>query len=106
LVGDRVQIRIQAFLFESPKRLETLIKISALLALSFCLPVKAQEISGLQFDPVFNLFGKNLLPEQRGDDVVHSGVIYEAGQSFDTVADCTKTEGAEYQKQNHFDLRV
>jgi hypothetical protein len=57
-------------------------------------------------DPVFNLFEKNLLPEQRGNDVVHSGVIYEEGQSFDTVADCTKTEGAEYQKQNHLDLRV
>jgi hypothetical protein len=50
LVGGRVQTRIQAFLFESPKRLETIIKISALSALSFCLPVKAQEISGWQFD--------------------------------------------------------
>jgi hypothetical protein len=33
-----------------PKRLETLIRISALSALSFCLPVKAQEKSGWQFD--------------------------------------------------------
>jgi hypothetical protein len=44
LVGGRVQTRIQAFLFESPKRLESS------SALSFCLPVKAQEISGWQFD--------------------------------------------------------
>jgi len=55
---------------------------------------------------VFNLLGGNLLPEQRGNDVVHSVAIYEAGQSFDTVADCTKTESAEYQKQNHPDFRV
>ena len=27
--------------------------------------------------------------------MVHSVAIYEAGQSFDTVADCTKTESAE-----------
>jgi hypothetical protein len=34
----------------SPKWLETFIKISALSALSFCLPVKGQEKSGWQFD--------------------------------------------------------
>jgi hypothetical protein len=47
-----------------------------------------------------------LLPEQCGNDVVHSVAIYEAGQSFDAVADCTEAESAEYQKQNHLDLRV
>jgi hypothetical protein len=52
-------------------------------------------------------FGQgSLLPEQRGNDVVHSVAIYEAGQSFDAVAGCTEAESAEYQKQNHFDLRV
>jgi hypothetical protein len=34
----------------SPKRLETLLKISAISALFLCLPVKAQEESGWQFD--------------------------------------------------------
>src|SRR6202166_457308 len=34
----------------SPKRVETLLKISAVSALSLCLPVKAQEQSGWQFD--------------------------------------------------------
>jgi hypothetical protein len=33
---------------------------------------------------VFNLFGGNLLAEQRGNDVVHGVAIYEAGQSLDT----------------------
>jgi hypothetical protein len=55
---------------------------------------------------VFNLLGGNLLAEQRGNDVVHSVAIYEGGQSFDAVADCTEAESAEYQKQNHFDFRV
>jgi len=34
----------------SPKRLATLLKISAVSALTLCLPVKAQEQSGWQFD--------------------------------------------------------
>jgi hypothetical protein len=55
---------------------------------------------------VFNLFGRNLLPEQHGNDAVHSVAIYEAGQSFDAVAGCNEAESAEYQKQNHLDLRV
>jgi hypothetical protein len=38
----------------------------------------------------------SLLPEQHVNDVVHSVAIYEAGESFDTIADCTKTESAEY----------
>jgi len=38
--------------------------------------------------------------------MIHSVAIYEAGQSFDTVADCTKTKSAEYHKQKHLDLRV
>jgi hypothetical protein len=55
---------------------------------------------------VVALFDGNPLSEQRGNDVIHSVAIYEAGQSFDTVADCTEAESAEYQKQNHFDFRV
>jgi hypothetical protein len=46
------------------------------------------------------------LPEQRGNDVVDGVAIYEAGQSFDTVAGCAEAESAEYQKQHHLDLRV
>src|SRR6202043_3731937 len=38
--------------------------------------------------------------------MIHSVAIYEAGQSFDTVAGCAEAESAEYQKQNHLDLRV
>jgi hypothetical protein len=34
----------------APKRLKVLLQISAILALSFCLPVRAQEEGGWQFD--------------------------------------------------------
>ena len=44
---------------------------------------------------MFNLFDGNLQAEQRGNDVVRSVVIYEAGQSFDAVAGCTEPESAE-----------
>ena len=43
---------------------------------------------------VFNLFDGNLQAEQRGNDVVRSVVIYEAGQSFDAVTGCTEPESA------------
>jgi hypothetical protein len=55
---------------------------------------------------LFILFSGNLLSEQRRNEVVYSVAIYEAGQCFDAVADCTEAESAEYQKQNHLDLRV
>ena len=44
---------------------------------------------------MFNLFDGNLQAEQRGNDVVRSVVIYEAGQSFDAVTGCTEPESAE-----------
>jgi uncharacterized protein (TIGR02246 family) len=54
----------------SPKRLETLLKISVVSALPFCLPVKAEELKGWQTESLRANSGVPKPDAQQIDDVV------------------------------------